>query len=272
MTVHSSFKLVPHVLVVVTPVWVSLGELRGEPGPWFVPGLRIPVHVHLFVVGDEWTERAFRVGCVTPVRCRWVRPAGRASIIASRASFIGGWSRYWCNCTSAPGWSGRLCETDYDDCLSTPCPRNYTCIDQVNGYVCECGNPSWPCAGYLEAWQICLIVMAAVLLLVLVMVVWRKLRKSRSQHHGDKKVNGLVTSKADSATGPDRDRPDTCKVRHAWEGEDDNTPDRQAAALLNWEWNPNRSAESRDLPSSLLSGAVTELKLLRGTLLKPTEL
>ncbi|KAI8516756.1 hypothetical protein Bbelb_053370 [Branchiostoma belcheri] len=182
-----------------------------------------------------------------------------------------GFDGYWCNCTSAPGWSGRLCETDYDDCLSTPCPRNYTCIDQVNGYVCECGNPSWPCAGYLEAWQICLIVMAAVLLLVLVMVVWRKLKKSRSQHHGDKDANGLKPYKTNSATGPDRDRPATCKVRPAWEGEDDNTPDRQAAALLNWEWNPNRSVESRDLPSSLLSGAVTELKPLRGTLLKPTE-
>ncbi|XP_078695732.1 uncharacterized protein LOC144924477 [Branchiostoma floridae x Branchiostoma belcheri] len=206
-----------------------------------------------------------------------------------------GFDGYWCNCTSAPGWAGRLCETDYDECLSTPCPRNYTCVDQVSGYVCECGNPSWPCAGYLEAWQICLIVMAAFLLLVLVMVVWRKWKKSSvkragsmflrgskvspgttlmkvSQHHADKSVNGLEPSKANSSTGPDIDRPATYKVHTAWEDEDDNTPDRQAAALLNWEWNPNRSAESRDLPSSLLSGAVTELKPLRGTLLKPTKL
>ncbi|XP_078616233.1 uncharacterized protein LOC144884654 [Branchiostoma floridae x Branchiostoma japonicum] len=210
-----------------------------------------------------------------------------------------GFDGYWCNCTSAPGWTGRLCDTDYDECLSVPCPYNYTCIDQVNGYVCECGNHSWPCAGKLTAWQICLVVLAAVSLLLLTIVVWRKWKKSsynvkkagsmllrgsrvlpatllinvkpvHGKNDGDDEVKCTESSVLEGNTGPDTNGSASFKTRRAWE--DDSTSDRQAAALLNWEWNPTRNAETSDRPIGLLAGAVTELRPLRGTHMKKTDL
>ncbi|XP_035697946.1 uncharacterized protein LOC118431004 isoform X1 [Branchiostoma floridae] len=207
-----------------------------------------------------------------------------------------GFERYWCNCTSAPGWTGRLCEIDYDECLSAPCPSNYTCVDKVNGYVCECGNPSWPCAGKLTAWQICLIVLAAVFLLLLTIVVWRKWKISNSPKKvgsiffrtsrvspdatmikvkpingvRDDDVKGLKLPEPHRATGRERDGASPGKVRRAWG--DDNTSASKAAALFNWTWSPTRSAETRNRPKDLQDGAVTEMMPLPGMPLKTTDL
>ena len=30
------------------------------------------------------------------------------------------------------------CFTDIDECASAPCQNGGTCIDQVNGYLCQC--------------------------------------------------------------------------------------------------------------------------------------
>ncbi|CAH1780735.1 unnamed protein product [Owenia fusiformis] len=50
-------------------------------------------------------------------------------------SCIDGVYSYTCNCIS--GYTGRLCETDIDDCLSSPC-INGECEDAVNNYTCTC--------------------------------------------------------------------------------------------------------------------------------------
>ncbi|XP_066275501.1 uncharacterized protein [Branchiostoma lanceolatum] len=172
--------------------------------------------------------------------------------------------RYWCNCTSAPGWSGRLCQTDNDECLSMPCPTNYTCIDQVNGFICECGNPGWPCAGYLEAWQICLIVLAGAFLLLLALaLVFRKWRGKYNVKKAESERDARVPTAAESiemerahvvtgddddvkgldlATGLDTDEPPSCKVRGAGVGDD--SSDRQAATMLNLDWFPKGSTKT----------------------------
>ena len=55
---------------------------------------------------------------------------------------------YTCSCRA--GWTGWLCDTDLDECLSSPClnggfcrqtaaPGNYTCacMDEYEGHDCE---------------------------------------------------------------------------------------------------------------------------------------
>ncbi|KAG5680801.1 hypothetical protein PVAND_010286 [Polypedilum vanderplanki] len=41
-------------------------------------------------------------------------------------------------CKCQLGFMGKYCEIDIDDCASTPCQNNATCIDLVNDYKCEC--------------------------------------------------------------------------------------------------------------------------------------
>jgi len=36
------------------------------------------------------------------------------------------------------GFSGSRCEVNINDCLSSPCLNNGTCLDQVDGYLCDC--------------------------------------------------------------------------------------------------------------------------------------
>ena len=53
-----------------------------------------------------------------------------------------GHSRFTCDCVTAPGWEGRHCEIDTDECLSTPCQNDQPCVDVVAGFTCvmPCGR------------------------------------------------------------------------------------------------------------------------------------
>ena len=41
-------------------------------------------------------------------------------------------------CLCKPGSTGSLCETDIDDCFSSPCQNGGTCIDKLQNFVCQC--------------------------------------------------------------------------------------------------------------------------------------
>ncbi|KAL6114344.1 vcan [Pungitius sinensis] len=45
-------------------------------------------------------------------------------------------SIYTCIC--APGYSGDLCETDFDECQSNPCRNGGTCVDRLASFTCVC--------------------------------------------------------------------------------------------------------------------------------------
>lgn len=44
------------------------------------------------------------------------------------------------NCSCNSGYSGVRCETNINDCASSPCENGATCVDQVSGYSCTCAN------------------------------------------------------------------------------------------------------------------------------------
>ncbi|XP_066278538.1 fibropellin-1-like isoform X2 [Branchiostoma lanceolatum] len=41
-------------------------------------------------------------------------------------------------CRCDPGWTGKTCETNIDECASGPCWNRGTCVDEVNGFSCLC--------------------------------------------------------------------------------------------------------------------------------------
>ena len=47
---------------------------------------------------------------------------------------------YECKC--APGYQGKLCKTNIDECQPNPCKNSGTCTDAINDYKCTCLN-SW---------------------------------------------------------------------------------------------------------------------------------
>ena len=42
-----------------------------------------------------------------------------------------------CFCLQA-GFAGLICEFNIDECESDPCLNNATCVDGINGYICNC--------------------------------------------------------------------------------------------------------------------------------------
>lgn len=42
------------------------------------------------------------------------------------------------HCACQPGYTGRDCHTNIDDCVSHPCKNGGECVDEVNGYRCIC--------------------------------------------------------------------------------------------------------------------------------------
>lgn len=45
-------------------------------------------------------------------------------------------SSYRCDCE--PGWVGKNCDLDRNDCLPSPCQNAGTCVDRLNTFTCKC--------------------------------------------------------------------------------------------------------------------------------------
>ena len=41
-------------------------------------------------------------------------------------------------CSCLPGFTGRQCGVEMNECLSSPCLNGATCHNEINGYICEC--------------------------------------------------------------------------------------------------------------------------------------
>ncbi|KAI0217501.1 hypothetical protein LSAT2_030719 [Lamellibrachia satsuma] len=122
-----------------------------------------------------------------------------------------GFDGYSCGCPR--GYSGDYCETDIDECLSSPCSANYSCVNRVGGYECFC-HPSWPChvtPPPLASWQVAMLSVGSVLLLVLIALgvvciyVVKTSSKRSSKVHDIKPTTSSSTS-SDLRHGPFRGR------------------------------------------------------------------
>ena len=60
----------------------------------------------------------------------------RSSNPIEALSLIRGYIDFTCYCV--PGYTGTYCQVDINECLSSPCANNATCIDRVNAYECKC--------------------------------------------------------------------------------------------------------------------------------------
>jgi Notch-like protein len=43
--------------------------------------------------------------------------------------------QYTCKCVT--GWAGENCETDVDECDSSPCPVEMDCVDGMDSWTCD---------------------------------------------------------------------------------------------------------------------------------------
>lgn len=44
------------------------------------------------------------------------------------------------SCICSSGFTGQYCDTDIDECLSSPCQHGGLCIDGRNNYSCDCSD------------------------------------------------------------------------------------------------------------------------------------
>jgi len=67
-----------------------------------------------------------------------VNPDDCEGIVCVHGTCVDGANNYTCQCD--PGFTGRLCEHDINECHSQPCQYGGTCLDHLNFFTCICPN------------------------------------------------------------------------------------------------------------------------------------
>ena len=63
-------------------------------------------------------------------------PVCNTSLCENNSTCVDIWNAYECDCN--PGYEGRFCEVDIDECIGNLCENNATCIDGIANYTCSC--------------------------------------------------------------------------------------------------------------------------------------
>jgi len=71
----------------------------------------------------------------TGARCE-VNPDDCVGVVCVHGQCVDGADNFSCECD--PGYQGRLCEREIDECRTHPCKNGGTCIDRLNQFVCVC--------------------------------------------------------------------------------------------------------------------------------------
>jgi len=71
-------------------------------------------------------ELCLKSNCQNGASCRVVR-RGKGEFAVREAK-----------CLCVPGFTGKKCEINIDDCASRPCKQNATCIDGIDSFTCRC--------------------------------------------------------------------------------------------------------------------------------------
>ncbi|XP_077992165.1 uncharacterized protein LOC144446291 [Glandiceps talaboti] len=138
-----------------------------------------------------------------------IGPEGDVDCTSSRRSLGFDSGSYGCNCS--PGYVGDYCETEFDECVSNPCPRNYSCIDQLDGFVCFC-KETWPCAEKFTAAEIAGI-SAAVIVFIIIVVIIIVVFYSRHRQKKKGKKNSILNERNKPPGSEPMQFP---RARHLW--------------------------------------------------------
>eukprot|EP00118_Oscarella_pearsei_P018126 m.184105 g.184105 ORF g.184105 m.184105 type:complete len:5153 (+) comp39317_c0_seq2:47-15505(+) len=79
------------------------------------------------------------------------------------------WDGY--NCACFPGYTGVLCQTDIDECKSSPCATGYDCVNLVDAFECKMK------ASVVAAIAVCSVVSVVAVAIIAVVIILRKNRK-----------------------------------------------------------------------------------------------
>ena len=76
---------------------------------------------------------SYWLNCIVIIKCRQKFCYLLLTVVYADACFlitVVDMCRYWCNCSDT-GFVGVTCEVEIDECESSPCSHNATCIDYV---------------------------------------------------------------------------------------------------------------------------------------------